>query len=231
MGAITFSADPRLVEFFVEQLKLDVFVETGTFEGATVAQVADMFSDVYSVELSDQYYQEAAEKFRSNEKIKIIHGHSPEALKNLKNILQGRPTFYWLDAHWCVAINTAGESSQCPLLDELAAIKELDKGSVIVIDDARLFLAAPPAPHEVTHWPTFDEIIKNLYRLSAEHHIGVLNDCIVFYPKVVEEAFQAFSHKHSVDWLHLANQSRSYEAIEGKPIVKKSIWGRILERQ
>jgi hypothetical protein len=47
MGAVTFSIDLRLVEFLKGVLPLDVFVETGTFEGKTLASVHPCFRECY----------------------------------------------------------------------------------------------------------------------------------------------------------------------------------------
>ena len=54
MGAVSFSLDRKLVESLKASLPLDVLVETGTFEGNTVAEVRDLFTEIHSVELSDQ---------------------------------------------------------------------------------------------------------------------------------------------------------------------------------
>ena len=59
MGAVNFSLDRKLVECLKESLPLDVLVETGTFEGDTIANVGELFSEVYSVELSEELYQKA----------------------------------------------------------------------------------------------------------------------------------------------------------------------------
>jgi myosin heavy subunit len=125
-----------------------------------------------------------------------------------------------LDAHWCVANDTSGEQSQCPLLEEILAIGQLNDQSVILIDDARLFLAPPPKPHEASQWPSLDNIINKLHKLSNQHEIMVINDVIVFYPTNVREPITEYAREVGVDWLR-ANQSLTEngslrEAIEEK---------------
>ena len=147
MGAVTFSLDKRLLEVLKRQLSLDVFVETGTFCGDTIATVQHDFHRIYSVELSQHYYEMAYRKWGQRDNITLFQGDSAKTIAAIADEIKGRSVIYWLDAHWCVASATAGERSQCPLLSELAAMKELNNESMVIIDDARLFLAAPGAPH------------------------------------------------------------------------------------
>jgi glycosyltransferase involved in cell wall biosynthesis len=112
---------------------------------------------------------------------------------------------YWLDAHWCVTTNMTEELSQCPLLEELQVIGKLNDKSVVLIDDARLFLAPPLAPHEITHWPSFHLIVSQLLTMSAEHEIMVINDVITFFPKQARPAMQAYAQSCGTDWLVATN--------------------------
>jgi uncharacterized coiled-coil protein SlyX len=182
-------------------LPLTTFVETGTFEGEAVARMRDTFSDIHSIELSDTYYADAVERFKDNDAISLYHGDSAVVLRSLARTVEARSTVYWLDAHWCVAEETAGERSQCPLLAELTAIDSLNASSVVLIDDARLFLATPPAPHEVSDWPNLESVLQGLRALSATHQISVVNDVIVFYPPLATEMVANYAREHGVDLL------------------------------
>ena len=146
MGAVSFSLDHRLVTELQSALPLRVLFETGTFQGDTVAELQSYFDEVVSVELSESLCIEAVERFKSYPHVKILKGNSSEQLHVLQDELKDTGVLYWLDAHWCAATNTAGELSQCPLLEELQAIGKLNSKSVILIDDARLFLATPTTP-------------------------------------------------------------------------------------
>jgi hypothetical protein len=202
MGAVNFSLSPDLVQALTDALPLEVLVETGTFEGDTIAALLSRFREIHSVELSPHYFEHAKVRFANELHVHIAHGDSPSCLKGLVPALSGRGVLYYLDAHWCVARNTAGEKSQCPLLDELRAIDRLGETSVIVIDDARLFLAPPPAPHDISQWPSFDEIVTALRRLSDRHELMVVNDVVVFYPPAARDAIHGFARRNGVDWLH-----------------------------
>src|SRR5574337_1443085 len=135
MGAVTFSLDPKLIQVLHTSLPLNIFVETGTFKGDTVAIVKEYFKQIYSIELSKEYYEQVKNRFDNMQNLSLIHGDSANALKSIMPEIKDRSTIFWLDAHWCVAENTAGEMSQCPLLAELDAIQTLNSTSMIAIDD------------------------------------------------------------------------------------------------
>lgn len=214
MGAIHFSIDQKLIETLKKAIDFEVFVETGTFKGDTVDLVKNKFTQVFSVELSNFYYQAAKERFEKSLNVFLYNGDSPSFLKELHDQLNNQSVIYWLDAHWCCDSFTAGQTSQCPLINELKAIKKLNDKSVIIIDDARLFLCTPPEPHEVSDWPNFDEIIKNLYVLSDCHQITVVNDCILFFPKNIDSVVMDFSKKYGVDWYEIYSQSLKYGVLD-----------------
>jgi hypothetical protein len=119
-----------------------------------------------------------------------------------------------LDAHWCAAEGSGGANSQCPLLEELAAIGQLNDASVIMIGDSRLFLCTPCAPHRVSQWPTFQDFLDRLRRLSAFLRIMVLNDVTLFYPTIASPFPDQYAHEHGIDWLHQINRARSASELE-----------------
>ena len=127
-----------------------------------------------------------------------------DGLIELRSKLSDAGALYWLDAHWCAAGEAAGESSQCPLLDELSAIGKLNDRSVILIDDARLFLAPPLSPHEISQWPTFHEILSRLLSMGTGHELMVINDVIAFFPASANSALVSHAQAYGTDWLNAA---------------------------
>jgi hypothetical protein len=230
MGAVTFSLDPTLINVIKSVLPCRVFVETGTFRGDTIEVVKDSFSAIYSIELSQVYYNASVERFKDCSHVTLLHGDAASALASIMPNLQQQSTLFWLDAHWCVAQNTAGQSSQCPLIEELEAIQHLNQDSLIIIDDARLFLAAPPHPHEISDWPSFDSILKKLHDLSRVHDVAVVNDCILFYPHSLRAGIQQFAHEHGVDWLHVMDKSRDYDKILAQLTQKDKLLRRLIKK-
>jgi len=205
MGAISFSLDPKLVAALQTALPLGVLLETGTFKGDTVAEFRPSFEKIISIELSESLWNDAVNRFKDAPNVSLLQGDSGNNLRQLHSSLQGDSVLYWLDAHWCVASNTAGEESQCPLLEELQAIGKLNSDSVVLIDDARLFLSPPLSPHEISHWPTFHQIVTALLGMSAEHELMVINDVVAFYPKQAQAAVVAYAQANGCDWLDAAN--------------------------
>ncbi|HYR89120.1 MAG TPA: hypothetical protein VE422_33905 [Terriglobia bacterium] len=214
MGAICFSIDPAAVALLVELLHLEVFVETGTFHGDSIAAVADRFLRTFSIEIDPTLCAQAQRRFADRPAVDIRLGASPNVLARLRAegaFASGRVLF-WFDAHWCESAGTDA-AGQCPLLEELAAIGAVNGASVIAIDDARLFLAPPNSPHAVEQWPGFDAVLAALRACVPQHHIIVLNDCIWAVPVETAQAFEAYAVRSGVDWLELAEKARNYDLI------------------
>lgn len=213
MGAVNFSLDIELVKMLKKHLPLNIFVETGTFKGDTLDKVKNIFKEIYSVELSKEYYEESLSRFDKNKNIHLYLNSSEKFLKELRPNLKNQSVLYWLDAHWCVADKTAGEKSQCPLLEELKSIHTLNQKSVIIIDDARLFISTPPKPHEISQWPDFDSVLNSLKKCSSLHQILILSDTILFYPPQIKKLVYEYAHSYSLDLLSVFDKSRDYEIL------------------
>ncbi|MCB1531262.1 MAG: hypothetical protein KDJ35_00175 [Alphaproteobacteria bacterium] len=146
-------------DYLRQNLSLDIFVEGGTFRGETAKRMSGLFSHVYTIEKSDHMYAEAQKGLQNYSNITQLKGdtreHLNEILEKHDNIL------FWLDAHWSGG-NTYGEGDECPLLEELAIIFEHKKNYVILIDDARLFMAPPPLPHQAKDWPSVAQITRSI---------------------------------------------------------------------
>lgn len=209
MGAVSFSIDEKWLGLFKELLPLQQFVETGTFKGESLDLARKYLRRCFSVELSPELHSKASARFAGESGLVLHLGPSPAFLKDHQQEFAAAPTLFWLDAHWCVAAGTSGEDSQSPILEELQAIKTLHADSVVMIDDARLYLCAPPKPHRVGDWPDLDDIARALFALSPSHRIMVCNDVIFFYPKKIQAGVRHLSHETGVDWLILAQEARA----------------------
>jgi hypothetical protein len=207
MGAIHFSIDERLLTLFARELPILTFVETGTFKGESLRAARKIFPECHSIEMSPEYFAEAQKNFANSDGIHLHHGDSPSALSRFQQTLASKPTLFWLDAHWCVGEHTAGAESQSPLLGELRAIGELHPESVVLIDDARLYLCAPPQPHRYSDWPGLHDVVQALFALNTNHRLCICNDVVMFYPARVEAAVSRHAHEHGVDWLSIARKA------------------------
>ena len=131
---------------------ITTFIETGLFKGDTARWASEHFSKVISIELDPGYIKRAKDE---GVKVRIIQGDSavelPRVIKRLK-----APALFWLDAHKIKNHDTP--IAECPLIAELEAIRATGVKHLIMIDDARYFVERPPLPHDVTQWPTMDDI-------------------------------------------------------------------------
>ncbi|MCX7217340.1 MAG: glycosyltransferase [Burkholderiales bacterium] len=223
MGAVNFSLDKRLVDALQSILPLRVLVETGTFEGQSLANLQDTFEALHSVELSHQYYQSAVMRFAGIHHIYLYQGDSATVLRQLIPRLGSESILYFLDAHWCVAINAVGQTSQCPLLEELQAIGKLNEQSVVLIDDARLFLATPLAPHEASHWPSFHDVVSILFSMSSEHELMVVNDVIAYFPKHAHSVMKSYAQSCGTDWLLASNCLKENATVMQQLVEKEAV--------
>jgi FkbM family methyltransferase len=191
MGLVHFSVPEELILFLKRQFDLEDFVETGTFQGNSAVWASRHFKRVFTVEASESLWRAARTRHGQLANVEFILGNSPQQLKNLLPGLT-RPLF-WLDAHWC-GPTTAGESEECPLLAELAAISAAQiEPNVIVIDDARYFLAPPPTGHnhKWEQWPDLAAVVSALGSCGTPY-IVVEDDVIAAVPSAARAALVAF---------------------------------------
>lgn len=116
----------------------NLFIETGAYVGDGISVAVECgYEQIYSVELSDYYYNYCINKFKNNNKINLINDSSEIALPQLLKKIGNIKCDFWLDAHYSKG-NTAMGNKICPLYDELAAILSHKNNHTILIDDVRL---------------------------------------------------------------------------------------------
>lgn len=148
-----------------------VFIETGTQHGNGIAWGLKHFDKVYSIEILDQWYLPACERFKGNDKVNLIKGDSGEVIGNiLKEV--NEPCFIYLDAHG--DISDAGPN---PLYRELNLIKEdLVKNHLIILDDIRRYgdMTDP-------NWSKIgmEKLHELLYNINNEYEIFEFKDMLV----------------------------------------------------
>jgi FkbM family methyltransferase len=194
MGSVHFSVPEDLVLFLKQEFDLEDFVETGTFQGTSAVWASCHFKRVFTIEANEELWRAARARHGQIANIQFILGNSPEQLAKLLPSLR-RPLF-WLDAHWC-GRHTAGESEECPLLAELAAIAaaHIDP-NVILIDDARYFLAPPPTGHnhKWEQWPDLAGVVSALGSCGSPY-IVVEDDVIAAVPSATRADVVAFMRR------------------------------------
>lgn len=118
---------------------LQILVETGTFKGDTVEAMRGEFKKVYSIELSEKFYQDAVKRFSGVGNVELRQGDSGKVMSEIVAKLDA-PTLFWLDGHYSGG-DTAQGDLNCPVWGELEAIfsAAMQQPFVVLIDDARCF--------------------------------------------------------------------------------------------
>ena len=117
-----------------EYAGIEVFIETGTFDAQSALQMAEFFSEVHTIELSEVLHKRARVKHQHSG----IHFHQGDSAKVLPALLLDirKPALFYLDAHWCEGEHVA---DGFPLWEELGQIAERPYADIVIVDDAGFF--------------------------------------------------------------------------------------------
>ncbi|MEY9607050.1 hypothetical protein ABIF74_011803 [Bradyrhizobium japonicum] len=163
-------------------------IESGSFYGLGALQLASLFSRVWSIERSQALHGHCQAHYSDIKNLTFLLGDSPDEIVRISNMLE-EPIFFFLDAHWfpSTALSDLVRSSDCPLLSELEAIHQsaaLHRGSVIVIDDADMFIGSlDPSQFRVSDFPSIAVILSVLKEKMGAEYVDVFDDVIIAGPK------------------------------------------------
>ena len=168
-----FAPDPikrRILTSYLRSRGLKTFVETGTFTGDTLAEVAaDKTVQATSIELADYYYRDAKRRFSGYQNVTLLHGDSGKLLSEVVDKLQA-PALFWLDGHYSQGLTAKG-ALETPIRAELQAIfSSAIAGHVILIDDVRCF----DGSHDYPHLDELLAFIRSDGRYKAEVSTDIL---------------------------------------------------------
>lgn len=219
MGIVNFGVPEKEAKFLKKSLSLDVFVEGGTFRGGTAKKMSESFRRVFTIEKSDLMFDIAKENLKDISNVEILKGDTRE---HLKDILDNNDNiFFWMDAHWSGG-DTYGEEDECPLIGELEIIFGYpDKNKVILIDDARLFLAPPPHPHKIDNWPSLTNILRVL---PMNWELLELEDVIYIFPKAISKIFKPFIQQITTDRWSEYGKNNQHTFMKGLKILLLGLW-------
>jgi hypothetical protein len=153
---------------------LKVFIETGTWQGDTLAELRNSFDELHSIELSQTLHRKAAERFRDDTKIKLWQGDSGEVLADVLTSLC-QPALFWLDGH-VSGEGTARGTEETPIRRELLQISKhhLMLRHVVVIDDARLFDGS-------NGYPDLSSLRAEAVKMGFAANMDITYDMITLY--------------------------------------------------
>ena len=178
MGAIHVPPMSLVIEQIIKRYGVKSFIETGTYMGSAAQWAAQLFEQVHTVELNQQFYDQARTILGSAKNLKQHLGNSGEILSSLQAPL-AQPSVIWLDAH--SGGGNFSDEDMCPLMDELEAVNSSTSPHFIFIDDARAFVAPVPPPFDWKAWPPIDEVLRALQK-KHRYEVAILNDTIIGFP-------------------------------------------------
>lgn len=187
-----------LIKEFIEQVQIDVFVETGTASGGSIKEASKYFNECHTIELN-----EGRPKYDPS--IKNITWHTGNSIDVLPDIVRGllkhkeengmqpedyRYCLWWLDSHFDGDKPKNSPFKDCYLLEELDIISQYAQDSIIIIDDARLFMGYPPHPNEPKEWPTIQQTFAKFKDKFEYYFVTVCDDYIIAFPDRLEWIYQ-----------------------------------------
>ncbi len=135
---------------------LSSFVETGTYKGSGLRAAAAIktFEKIVSMDISAEWIEFNTSFAKKDSRITLLKGPSKEMMSTAIEIIEDRPTLWWLDAHLpeaCVnksgrkkfdGDQSLGKEYTFPLEDELKIITEARRDhskDLFVCDDLRIY--------------------------------------------------------------------------------------------
>ncbi len=146
-----------------------ILIETGTYKGDMIYAQLKFFDKIYSIELSDYYYNEAVKRFKKFTKIELLHGDSSKRLGEIVNKLN-EPAIFWLDGHYSGGLTGKGEK-ESPIWGELNAIVPTKLPHILLIDDARCFTGE-------NDYPSIAALNEFFTNTGLKYNFEVKNDVI-----------------------------------------------------
>lgn len=204
---VDFGVPEKIVLALAEAQDCSVFVEAGTYEGKTARWAAQHFSQVYTIENSPELYERYAAALCALPSVQALYGDSRDRLPTVLLEIGQKRAIHWLDSHWFGGETGGGEHDQCPLLEELIILGDREQ-DIILIDDARLFLAAPPMPHRPERWPSILDVMAVLLAKGRRPFVQVVDDVIFVVPdepKLREILTRYAKRRNNLFWQSYAN--------------------------
>lgn len=186
-GVETESLPEHLVKIFTDAFEVKIFIETGTAGGSSITTASKMFNKCYTIELIEGRVDSDMKKSVFYNNVEFLTGNSVDILGSLITNHIGHYIFFFLDAHYSDSVPNTSGVKECPVLEELKIISS-HQTSIILIDDARLFLGQPPYPNDPRDWPTIEEIFSAAKVLFPNHHTTITDDFVLIYPDAMIHA-------------------------------------------
>lgn len=230
MGIIRMGAPRALITKLRDLFGVKLFVEAGTYNGETARWAATEFEQVVTIENSQILYDQTSFKYNHLKNVQFIAGDTRKCLEEIVPSLE-EITIFWLDSHWCGG-DSYGESDQCPLLEELEILNESSLNHIVLIDDARLFLAPPPLPNNLKYWPGIDQVIVALKSNFTDRYIVIQEDVIIAVPGDKKDLMVKIFQKVSNDEWHAHGEKIKKQQSNNIPYkLKQLLWSLLFKKK
>ena len=164
----------RIIYELHKKYRISILVETGTFMGDMLEAQKRTFKKLYSVELSEELYNNAKKRFIYERKITLVQGDSSTKLKEIAEKLNVR-TIFWLDGHYS-GEGTALGDLECPIFAEIDGVfSSKIKNHIILVDDERCFTG-------FNSYPTKEELLQYIHKYNKNYTLRISNDVIILEP-------------------------------------------------
>jgi len=165
----------KLIKYYAKKFSPDIFIETGTYFGDMIQAVKKKFKKIISIELNEDLYEKARNKFAKNSHIQIVFGDSADKLEKILPTIDD-PCLFWLDAHFS-GDGTAKGYLETPIMEELNLIlNQSNLNHIILIDDARLFTGK-------SDYPSIERVKNLVLKIHQDWVFIIKDDIIRIYPK------------------------------------------------
>ena len=167
---------PDFLRELRDRFGLTTFIETGTYQGATTAIAASLFTEVHTIELAEELHGKAVQKFAGQPHVHTHFGDSAQLLPEILKKCSCQKILFWLDGHYSGGATAQGDANT-PILAELRALATAGvRDCLVLVDDLRIFQQASEKTHEsLTGYPTFAglrDALKEVFPQLRLAHCG-----------------------------------------------------------
>ena len=160
----------QTIKEYQQKYKYKTLIETGTYLGDMVDAQKSRFSKVISIELSEDLFLQAKNRFKDDNNVTIVQGDSGKVLSNVL-LDVNEPAIFWLDGHYSAGFTAKGDK-ECPIFEELDSIFDTKNfNHVLLIDDARCFTGGGD-------YPAIEELTAYVKRKNDKYRVEVKHDII-----------------------------------------------------
>ncbi len=165
----------QVIRQYAKKYGVSTMIETGTLYGEMDIAMKDVFSSIFTIELSPEFHAAAVRRMAPYPHIKCLQGDSavvfPSVLAQMKS-----PCLLWLDAHYSAG-NTAKAEIDTPISAELDYVfNHPIRNHVVLIDDAHCF--------DGTHdYPQLKDLEESVLRVRPDLSFTVEHNIIRIVPR------------------------------------------------